>query len=167
MSPLTVIQKMIRESQAGYFSITLNVCTSQILEHLLDRKESYIWIHQHRPNPVIEWWKTETPITKEKKIINASVRQMSFDIHLTIEEFLPIAGEFDSLSLSQMSKPVPGTLTLDRMNEQNLVPILKGNGLISRFFIPHAMEVAVFSTTDRDHLERVCEHPEVKKLIMV
>ena len=127
---------------------------------------SYIWVHRHRPQSTLAWWSANVPLVPGLNISSGNVRLLEYDFQCQLDEFIPLIDKFDGIELSQMSKPVPDSLWLERIDENSIANVLKSNGLISRFYLPHAFEYAVFESPDKTVLSNAVAHPEIQKLII-
>jgi hypothetical protein len=154
---------MIHESKDGYYFIMLDASEASDLRYLLHPEGEHIWIHSHRPDPVIRWWTADVPISPGIVLPSAQVRLMEFDLMMARAEFLSRLDLFapHGMALTQLTRPVPNSLWLQTLPDEQIERILIQNGMISRYFLPHRVETAQFSCTDREHLERVVEQPEI------
>jgi hypothetical protein len=155
---------MIHESKLGYFYIMLDASDATDLRFLLHPEAEHIWIHAHRPDPALRWWSADVPISPGIVMPSAQIRLMEFDLMMTRSDFLDRLDLFElhGLCLTQLSRPVPNSLWLQALPEDQIERILLQNGMRSRYFLPHAAETAQFSCTDKTHLERVIVLPEIR-----
>lgn len=148
----------------GQFSIMLRPCTADVLRHLLDPELPYVWIVGHYPNPVLEWWTCPILLGESREISDLEIRSLRYELLLPTSEFLARVAEFDGLSLYQMRRRVPNTLTIEGLSERSRTRVLIQNGLAASFYLPHAMECASFTTVERDAMERVLANDVVRQL---
>lgn len=148
---------MIHESEHGLYHILLDAAEASDLRYLLHPDADYIWIHSHYPDPALRWWTADAPISPGRVWPSAKVRLMEYDLMMTRSEFLDQIEFFapHGLRLTQLNKPVPDSLWLGALPEDQATHILLQNGMKARFFLPHRVETAQFSCTDRAHLEHV------------
>lgn len=154
---------MIHESEHGYYFVMLDASEASDLRYLLHPDGDYIWVHPHRPDPVLHWWTADVPISPGVVLPSARIRLMEFDLMMKRNEFLSRIDLFTphGMALTQLTKPVPDSLWLQTLPDEQIERILIQNGMISRYYLPHQIETAQFSCTDRDHLERAIAHPEI------
>jgi len=155
---------MIRETENGLFSVTLKPCTCSILSLLLE-PIGYVWIHGHMPDTIIHWWTARIPLSSSDYLESADIRLLSYDLLMATPDFLRHLDSFDGISLSQFSRRVPDTLTLDRIKGGDETRVLLRNGLICRFYLPHAQEMASFSCVSRERIETLVNQADIKALV--
>lgn len=156
---------LIREA-GGLHRLMLRPCTTAILPHIVDPTVPFVWIRRHMPEPALRWWSTMVPLASTRPSYEIRVRSMEFDILFETHQFLDVLPEFEDqgIVLLQMSKPVPDTLTIDRIPENAIDRVLMENGLHLRFYLPHALECAELATPDREVLVRMLGCPEISGL---
>ena len=160
---------MIHASErADYFFVMLDTCDCSVLRHLLHPESNFIWLHSHLPDPALRWWNADVPISLNDILEGVQIRAMQYDLMMERDIFLRELNRFlpHGISLTQLMKPVPDSLWLQKLPEAKQESILIENGMKTRFHLPHAWEVAQFSTTDRNHIEAVCSIPEIQDLIL-
>jgi len=153
-----------RRTDDGLFSIMLRPCTTEVLRHLLDPDVAFVWVVDHYPKRYLEWWLCNLPLSESGEASPIEVRGLCFDLLLPTSEFLKRLTHFDGLSLHQMRRKVPDTLTTEGLDERNRVRVLVHNGLFASFYLPHAMECASFTTVDPEAMEKVLANEEVRSL---
>ena len=91
---------------------------------------------------------------------------MAFDLQFETKRFVDLLPEFEDhgMVVFQMDRKVSGSLFLDRIPDEAIDRVLIQNGLHLRFYLPHAMEVAVVGSPFREPLEKALHHPEVRRL---
>lgn len=162
-------KEMIKASQrANYFFVMLDTCDCSVLRHLLHPAADYIWIHRHWPDATLRWRTDDVPISPNDVLGGVEVRAMEFDLMLRRRRFLDELDRFlpHGMHLTQLSKPVPDSLWLPSLPEDQRERILIDNGMTTQFELPHAGGIAQFSSTDRDHIESVCALPEIRELVL-
>jgi len=160
---------MIHTSErAAYFYVMLDTCDCSVLRHLLHPEANFIWIHSHTPDPSLRWWKADVPISPNDVLGGARIRAMEYDLMMERDAFLKELDRFlpHGISMTQLTKPVPGSLWLPSLPKDKEESILIDNGMKTRFHLPHAGEIAQFSATERDHIETVCADPAIRDLIL-
>jgi hypothetical protein len=159
---------MITESKYGYYYIMLDASEASDLRHLLHPDGEHIWIHSHTPDPCLRWWSTDVPISPGVVLSGARIRLMEFDLLMTRSDFLAHLDMFTphGMIMSQLTRPVPNSLWLQSLPEEQTDRILIQNGMLCRYHLPHRIETAQFSCTDRTHLERVVALPEISAKLL-
>ena len=157
----------IAADEDGMFSFYLHGCTCGILNELIDRTLPILWIRRHVPVAGIQWWKTTAPLSLSAIANGLEVRGMEYDLQLPTEKFLGLLPTFENhgVELYQMTKPVPDTLTLNRVPESSHCRILVENGMRMAFYLPHAIETAKVQFTDRTAYERAIATTAVRDLM--
>lgn len=160
---------MIRPTRAGHaWFVMLAPCTTDVLRHLLDPDVPWIWIAGHLPDERVRWWPATVPLAPNVYGDAVEVRTLGYDLLLETRRFLELAPAFarSGITLTQLDRRVPDTLTLGALSEAAREAVLVQNGMRARFDLPHAMECAQFTCVDRAHLERVCASPEIAPLLL-
>ncbi len=157
------LEKYMKYRQPGIFTIRLRTCDSSILRYLLSPLVRFVWIKDYQPNPYLEWWRADVPLTKSEYSLDISVRSLRFDLLLEYPYFMDILGHFISqgLELYQLSKPVPDTLTMHGISRDNRMQILLENDVKTGFYLPHANEEATFWSNDREIIKYALSFKEV------
>lgn len=145
----------IQQSESGFFCVALKPCTVRVVETFLTGTKGTVWLRGHRPNRIVEWWPAAVPLTTSTLLTKCTVRDLTFDIQMSTDEFLQNLGYFEgsAADLYLFDRPVPNTLTLDNVPQDSRARVLRENGLIGHFDLPHAHEVAVLSALRREILE--------------
>ena len=93
---------------------------------------------------------------------------MEFDLLMSRTEFLTHLDRFSphGMIMTQLTRPVPNSLWLRTLPEEQTERILIQNGMLCRYHLPHRIETAQFSCTDRAHLERVIALPEISAKLL-
>ena len=117
------------------------------LVQFLDESVPYVWLLGHMPNPAIQWWDTFVPINRETSF-SGKIRNIVYDLQMSTAEFIKISPSLNNygLLLIQSSKPMPDTLELNRIPENQQAPVLKKNGATLKIFLPHAAETAMVTS---------------------
>jgi len=160
---------MIKASKhADYYYVMLNSCSASVLKYLLHPDGDYIWLYRHMPDTIIQWWNANVPVSPGDVIEGARIRNLEYDVEFKLDDFLRHLDRFEDhgMFLTQLRKPVPNGLSISSLPEDRLQHILIQNGMVAQFDLPHACEVAQFSCSDLQHLERVIEIPEIKNLLL-
>jgi len=110
--------------------IFFDIESSEEIWSLIDKNFNHILIYKFMPNPAIEWWKTNIALKNNETFENLEVRNMEFDIRTDLDGLKKIL-ELNTLHLNiyQFNKPIPNTLSLDHLPQENLERILQENGL--------------------------------------
>lgn len=145
----------IHQGDSGFFSVALKPCTVNIVETFLTGTTGTVWLRGHRPNKIVQWWSASIPLNTSSLLKQCSVRDIAFDIQMSTDDFLRNLEHFEdsAADLYVLHRPVPDTLTLDNVPSELRARVLRDNGLIAHFDLPHAHEVAVLSSLRREILE--------------
>ncbi|MEY8688777.1 MAG: hypothetical protein AB9M53_02700 [Leptothrix sp. (in: b-proteobacteria)] len=132
-----------QKNPRGHDMLFVHAATVTALAKLLNPAVPYIWILGHMPHRYVQWWRTNVPLN-DTDCISAQVRMLTYDIQVPTAEFLQRAAAFDcfGLSLVQAHKPMPDTLDLSRIPEEQQDAVLMKNGAFLRLWLPHAVETA-------------------------
>jgi hypothetical protein len=145
---------VIKEGSWGQYTVALRPCTARVLSTFLPASGLTVWIRGYRPEPVIRWWKVDLPLSPKSGLLRVDARDLAFDLQFSVESFpaaLPSL-EGNGLDLYLLDRPVPDTLTLDNVDGEARYRVLRANGLVGHFDLPHAGEVAVLSSPSRQIL---------------
>jgi len=128
----------IRESQ-GLFGVALRPCTIEVAALFLPASDATVCLRSHFPNERIEWWSAHVPISRHGETLTAEVRNLQFDIQLPVSRFREQLSTLrdHGADLYLLEHPLPGTLTLAGVPEAEHARILKANGLVAYFHLPH------------------------------
>ena len=145
----------------------LRQCTSAVLAHALDKAVPWVWIRRHQPKRYLQWWSTPIALSESGLPKEVCLRSLEFDLQFPTHRFLELLPEFSDhgIVLFQMSRPVPDTLSLDRIPDDAIDRVLVQNGLHLAFYLPHAFESAQFRSPNREVIERLVEVPQIKDLV--
>lgn len=90
---------------------------------------------------------------------------MEFDAQMPTGRFLGLLPEFEEsgMVLFQMQKKIPDTLRL-RLEDANMNRVLIRNGLFLKFHLPHAGEVALLCSPNKEYLAGLLRLPAVCEL---
>jgi hypothetical protein len=152
--------------QGNIHAFMLGPCTADILRHALDPSVPWIWIRRHTPKRNLGWWPTKLPLSERGAPCEVTARSLEFDLLLPTVRFLELLPEFHDhgVTLYQMVRPVPDTLSLDRVPPDAIDPVLVQNGLHLAFHLPHAIETAEFRSPHREVLAALLAVPEIRAL---
>jgi len=155
------VESVTGPSGSGLYHVTLRPCTAHILATLLPGSASTVWLRGYRPEPTVRWWAAPMRLSPEGTPVPATVRDVEFDLQLSVERFLELLPEFEDngLDLYVMAQPVPDTLTLRGLADGEAQRVLLANGLVAHFDLPHAHEVAVLSSPSRELLQNWLKGP--------
>jgi len=158
----------IGQDDNGMFRLALSPCYSTILRYLLDPAVPFVYLLDHMPNETLQWWNVDMPLAKDRPARPFHVRMLQYDVCMRTSEFLQHIEDVKGLGMDvlQTSKELPATLIPRRIDESNRMKALLANGLESRFYLPHAMEVAVFRSRTRETIERALRHEQVLRLAL-
>jgi hypothetical protein len=117
-------------------TISVEIDSNEDLWNVIDKKYNDILVHRFMPHEAVDWWQTSLKIKDE--LFDLHVRNMEFDIRTDLEGLRKLL-DLNTLYMSiyQFEKPVPGSLVLQHLPEQNAEAILKQNGLKHIFFCDH------------------------------
>ena len=117
------------------------------LIQFLDKSVPYVWLLGHMPNPAIQWWDASVPVNRETPF-SGKVRNLVYDLQMSTSDFIKISPSLNDygLVLIQSNKPMPDTLELDRIPENQHASVLIKNGATLRIFLPHAIETAMVTS---------------------
>jgi hypothetical protein len=94
---------------------------------------------------------------------------LNYEAQFETSAFLELLGEFEGhgVSLFQMARRVPNSLTLLGLDDRAVDRVLCHNGLRVGFYLPHANEYAQVCSPDRGFLERLASKAEMQDLVRV
>lgn len=150
----------INEFESGLFKVVLEPCTNAVLPVVLNPNIPFVWCLRHLPNPRVEWWLTDLPLSRTGKTFSVQARDVSFDFMLETKRYLELIDEFMGQGnlLIQSRKRMPESLHHFKLSDKNRYSVLKLNGFYLEFGLPHADEYATVITTDAEHLKSVVEN---------
>ena len=133
----------IEKNRSGHDMVFVHGAIASKLASYLNDAVPYVWVLGHMPNRYVQWWETTVPLNHTEHI-QARVRLLTYDIQLSTSEFLAQVKAFDDhgFVLVQSHKPMPDTLDLARIAEEQQDKILIQNGAFLRMWLPHAIETA-------------------------
>ncbi|RZJ98798.1 MAG: hypothetical protein EOO46_24100 [Flavobacterium sp.] len=115
--------------------ITFEINSNEELWSLIDKNLNHILVHKFTPNLAIEWWATDIKMKDGELFKGLKVRNMEFDITtdlIGLKKLIEL--NTHQLRIYQFDKPIPGTLSLEHLPENNRDKILAQNGLKHIFF---------------------------------
>jgi hypothetical protein len=154
----------ITEVEPGSFYTVLEPCSVAVLPHVLAVDASYVWVVEHRPDPAVRWTQLPVPLTLGGRPQALPVRDLLFDFQVSttafLTEVLPQLPDGGGIILLQLERPVPDTLRYRAIAEAPARhAVLRQNGWILTFDLPHGGEYAEVTTSDRRTLERILAEP--------
>jgi hypothetical protein len=161
MSPDT---HQVREIAEGVFSTVLEPCSRWVLPHVLrPEPASFVWLVGYRPHSRGQWVDLPLPLSQGRPAEPLRVRYPVFELQLPLIVFLdrlPAINSWSGLLLHQMARPVPDTLRYESFSgTPGEYHILRQNGWLLTFYLPHDGEHARITCPDRTHLEGVLADP--------
>jgi hypothetical protein len=152
---------VIKEGSWGQYTVALRPCTAKVLSTFLPRSGLTVWIRGHRPDPVTRWWKVDLPLSPKSGEVRVDARDLAFDLQFSVEGFSEVLPSLEGhgLDLYLLDRPVPETLTLDRVDGEARYRVLTTNGLVGHFDLPHPGEVAVLTSPSRQILSTWLDGP--------
>lgn len=144
--------------------LTFEINSNDEIWELFDKEVNSIFIHKFIPNEAIEWWKTDFKTENGTEFKNLSVRQMEMDVQTDLNGLKKIL-ELNTrqLRIYQFEKPIPDTLEIDRLSENNRNQILNQNGLKHFFFVN--FEFITIGSFESEFINRIESHPKFEKRI--
>ncbi len=158
------MDQLPRVNADGSCSIMLRPCPTATVAELLDPSVPFVWVVGHSPHRVLEWWELDIPVARGERPRRLRVRSLWCELLLDTPEFAEVAEQFDGVTVYQMARPVPDSLTVERLPEDRLYAILRQVGLSAHFHQPHSMEVAMYRTWDRAWMDRLLARGAVARL---
>lgn len=146
----------VEKSPPAHDTLYVQEATASTLAALLHPEVPYVWIFGHTPRRALAWWTATVPLNTEDSI-RGQVRQLSYDLQLPTAEFLRQSRAFDDhgLALVQARRPMPDTLDLRRIPDDQQDQVLVRNGAFLRLWLPHAVETAWVVCYEAGYLESV------------
>ena len=154
----------ISELEGGVYSTLLEPCSVAVLPYVLAPEASYVWMVEHAPDPRLQWGQLPVPIAPGAAAEPFRVRSLSFDLQMPAAEFLdrivPRLPGDTGILLLQLAQPVPDSLRYRDVIARPAWPtILRQNGWMLTFDLPHEGEYAAVTAPDRHTLERFLAEP--------
>jgi hypothetical protein len=148
------------------FSIRLNPCTCQTLAHVLDPAVPFVWLCSHIPQTYLKWWHTQLPLSVTGRPHDVETRFLRYELQLTTPRFLELLPEFENqgISVFQMTRRVPDTLTLNRVPDRAVNGVLIQNGLHLRVSLSDLEPWGEVQSPNRVVLEKILQKPELKRV---
>lgn len=144
--------------------LVFQINSNEEIWELFDKNLNSIFIHKFVPNEVIEWWKSDLKTQDGTEFKNLSVRQMEMDVQTDLAGLKKVlALNTNQLRIYQFDRPIPDTLEIDRLPEENRNQILKQNGLRHFFFID--FEFVTVGSFDSEFINRIELNPKFKERI--
>ena len=127
------------------------------LLRFLNRQIPWVWILGHQPNPTIEWWNAQVPLSKAGTSFEGEVRFVAYDVQMPTDLFINRSSDFEDfgITLVQSRQRMPNTLELDRIPEGQRAHVLRLNGAFLYIELPHADETALVRCFERGYLAGV------------
>lgn len=138
--------------------LMFEINSNEEIWELIDKNFNHIFIHKFMPNQAIEWWSTDLKMKNNETFENLSVRNMEFDISTDLgglEKILTL--NTYQLRIYQFDKPIPHTLSLEHLPENNRGKILQQNGLKQTYFCD--FEFLTISSVNDKFIEGIENNP--------
>ena len=144
-------------THSEYDCVYVHGATASMLARFLAPTVPWVWILDHCPNPIVQWWQATIPLSTSGAAFTGRVRNMGFDIQMPTTEFLSRVSDFDDhgLNLIQSNHPIPDTLELYRISNANQHKVLMQNGATLTIYLPHAAETSMVTSYAKGYLETV------------
>jgi hypothetical protein len=160
------VEQKLHTNADGSYTVMLGPCPTATAGQLLDPSVPFVWVVGHSPHRVLKWWESDLPLARGEQPRRVRVRSLRCELLLGTAEFAEIAEQFDGVTIYQMARPVPDTLTVERLPEERLYPILRQVGLAAHFHQPHSMEVAMYRTWDRAWIDSLLAREPIARLVL-
>jgi hypothetical protein len=119
----------------------------------------------YRPQSTLKWTDLPFPLSAGQPAERLRVREPQFDLQLPLIMFLDrlaVIHSWAGLLLHQMSRPVADTLMYQSFaGTPSEYPILRQNGWLLTFYLPHDGEHAVVTCPDRVHVDGILSDPVI------
>ncbi len=138
-------------------SISFQVESNEELWEIVDKSVPYIFLHRFNPHQSIEWFNGSVSVESNEIVKNGLIRNMQFDLQTdlsTLQQILQMNHYY--LSIYQFNKPIPGTLVIENLPEENNNSILQQNGLEHIIWIEY--EWVRVSSFNSAYLSRLKAH---------
>ena len=151
---------VVKEVAPGVFGTLTAPCTTRVLPYVLvPAPTSFVWLVTYHPHHVLEWLDLPLPLTPDTAPRRLRARLPRYDLQFGYGEFLEVLPELRApagMLALQMRRPVPDTLTIESLGDgPQRWNMLRENGWLLSFDLPHDGEHAWVEAPDREHLERV------------
>jgi hypothetical protein len=160
------VERRLKTNGDGSHTIMLGPCPTATAARLLDPSVPFVWVVGHSPHRVLGWWELDLPINRGEHPKRVRVRSLWCELLMGTAEFVEVADQFDGVTLYQMSRPVPDTLSVERLPAERLYQVLLHNGLLAHFHQPHSMEVAMYRGWDRAWVDTLLAREPIARLIL-
>jgi hypothetical protein len=151
----------ISECQPGLFSALLPPCKASILGRLLDPSVAYVWLIDYRVAGLAAWLEENLPPLCEAAALReaCAVRHLELDLTLKTPVFLGLLPglEGSGIDLLQATKPQPRNLHLRAVRETSQGRVLRDNGVVLGFYLPHPHEHALLTSPSWETIEQAIQ----------
>lgn len=144
-------------------TITFKPCRVTILSHVISKLGKFVLIERHIPVPTVKWWRQPMPISEKRVIDRGKVRNLSYDLFLSSDEFSHIIQDLEEsgVDLYFFEKEISATLMPSELPDSNRQQILRLNSCRAHFHLPHAYEVAVLACYSKELFEEIQSDPQL------
>lgn len=154
----------ITEVAPGVFGTLLAPCSCQVLSHLLlPVPSSYVWLVAYHPFGVVEWVTLPLPLGRDGSAQPVTARLPRYDLQFPLPEFLSLLPRLRApagMLALQMERRVPDTLMMEPLaDDPRRRAVLRENGFMLSFDLPHDGEHAWVESIDRGYLESLLHTP--------
>jgi hypothetical protein len=145
-------------SGAPLETVTVHHATVTLLTRYLNPSVPWVWVLDHVPNSIVEWWKTEVPLNQRGDSHIGDVRLLRYDLQLSTQEFLSHVTAFEGhgIDLVQSRHRMPNTLEPSRLGKDRH-QVLRLNGAFLALDLPHAGGTAVVSCYEPGYLSSLSD----------
>ncbi len=152
------------EDAYGFYLRNVN---TDLIMTLLDSDAPCVWVSHHRPLLPAKWWDAEVPIDEDGKKFYGRIRNLEYDLQISLSDFARLKNEImlDGFELFQTLKPIPDTLLLDRIPQNNRFRVLQNNGVILGIEQPSKHDICYFWTFSVALLTRLISQKVVAERI--
>jgi len=156
----------ISEIEPGIYYTLLTPCSCAVLPFVLAAAESHVWVVGHRPDLQLRWVELPVPMRTTAELELLRVRDLSFDFQLPTAAFVrrvvPRLSSATGVTLVQLERPVPDTLTYERISQSTAgYEILRENSWILTFNLRHGGDYAEVTAPERRTLQRILDNPTI------
>ncbi|MHC8949735.1 hypothetical protein [Sphingobacterium hungaricum] len=116
--------------------IVFEINSDEEIWSLIDKDFDHLYIHKFTPNQAIEWWKTDIRMKNADLYKDLQVRNMEFDVSTNLVGLKKLM-ELNTYNLTvyQFDRPIPHTLSIEFLPEEQRDKILQQNGLKHFYFL--------------------------------